>query len=56
MGLPLTLLVGFGALRSLISLRREIGQYSTFEASLLTFATLYLLFIGAHKIKFAAIY
>ena len=53
MGLPLTLLVAFGILRSLISLRRQVGRYPTFEASLLAFVILYLLFIGAHKVKFA---
>ena len=53
MGLPLTLLVVFGVLRGLISLRREIGRYPTFEASLLTFVIIYLLFIGTHKVKFA---
>ena len=53
MGLPLTLLVAFGILRGLIALRREIGRYPTFQASLLTFVILYLLFIGAHKVKFA---
>ena len=53
MGLPLTLLVGFGILRGLISLRREIGGFPTLEVSLLAFVIPYLLFIGAHKIKFA---
>lgn len=53
MGLPLALLVIFGILRGLISPRQKIGRYPTFEASLLTFVILYLLFIGAHKVKFA---
>ncbi len=53
MGLPLTLLGTFGVLRSLISLRREVGIYPTYEMSLLAFVILYLLFIGAHKVKFA---
>ena len=53
MGLPLTLLVGFGILRGLISLRREIGGFPTLEVSLLAFVIPYLLFLGAHKIKFA---
>lgn len=53
MGLPLMLLASFGLLRVLISLRREIGKFSTLEASLLAFVILYLLFIGSHKIKFA---
>ena len=53
MGLPLTLLVGLGILRGIISLRRRIGSAVTLEASLLTFVILYLLFIGTHKVKFA---
>ena len=53
MGLPLALLVGFGILLSLISFRREIGRFPTLEASLLVFVIPYLLFIGAHKVKFA---
>jgi hypothetical protein len=54
MGLPLTLLVGLGVLRGLISLRGRMGSTAiTLEASLLAFVVLYLLFIGAHKVKFA---
>ena len=53
MGLPLTLLVSFGLLRGLISLWRGISRLSTLEAFLLAFVIPYLLFIGAHKIKFA---
>ena len=64
MGLPLALLVAFavackaklairsGVLRSLILLRRVGGAY-TLEASLLAFVIPYLIFIGAHKVKFA---
>ena len=53
MGVPLTLLIGFGLLRGLISLRRGLSVYSTLQASLLAVVIPYLLFIGAHKIKFA---
>ena len=53
MGLPLTLLVSFGLLRGLISLWRGISRLSTLEVFLLAFVIPYLLFIGAHKIKFA---
>ena len=52
MGLPLTLLVGLGILRGLISLSGKIGNSVTLEASLLAFVVLYLLFVGAHKVKF----
>ena len=53
MGVPLTLLIGFGLLRGLISLRRGLSGYSTLQASLLAVVIPYLLFIGSHKIKFA---
>ena len=53
MGLPLTLLVGFGILRGLLSLSGKLGSFVTLEASLLAFVGLYLLFVGAHKVKFA---
>ena len=53
MGLPLALLIVFGILRGLISSTGKIGRDPTFEASLITFVILYLLFIGAHKVKFA---
>ena len=65
MGLPLALLVTFAvafktklAIRSsvlprLIPLRGEMGKFPTLEASLLAFVIPYLLFIGAHKVKFA---
>ena len=65
MGLPLALLVTFavafktklairsGVLPRLIPLRGEMGKFPTLEASLLAFVIPYLLFIGAHKVKFA---
>ena len=53
MGLPLACLVSFGLLHNLISLRRQIAESSILEASLLAFVIPYLLFIGAHKVKFA---
>ena len=53
MGLPLTLLVGIGILRGIISFRGRINSPRIFEVSLLAFVIPYLLFIGAHKVKFA---
>ena len=53
MGLPLALLVGLGVLRGILSLRRESGGVPTTEFALLTCVIPYLLFIGAHKVKFA---
>ena len=53
MGLPLTLLVGFGILQGIISFRRKIGSPHILEASLFAFIIPYLLFIGVHKVKFA---
>ena len=65
MGLPLALLVTFAVackaklairndiLRGLTSLKQGISAVPTLEASLLAFVIAYLLFIGAHKIKFA---
>ena len=50
MGLPLTLLVAFGVLCAIISLKGETGRA---EALLLAFVIPYLLFIGIHKVKFA---
>ena len=50
MGLPLALLVAFGVLRAIISLKGETGRA---EALLLAFVIPYLLFIGIHKVKFA---
>ena len=48
-GLPLALLVVFGVLRAIISLK---GEISSAEALLLVFVVPYLLFIGIHKVKF----
>ena len=53
MGLPLALLVGFGVLFALGSLKRGVGKFPILEASLLAFVIPYLLFIGIHKVKFA---
>ena len=52
MGLPLALLTVFGVLRAIISLKNKNGEFPILEALLLTFVIPYLLFIGAHKVKF----
>jgi len=52
MGLPLALLVAFGVLRAIISLKGKIGGMPILEALLLAFVIPYLLFIGIHKVKF----
>ena len=49
MGLPLTLLVGFGVMRALVSFKNKVSM----ETLLLAFVIPYLLFIGIHKVKFA---
>lgn len=49
MGLPLALLVGFGVVRALVSLKSSVRA----ETLLLAFVIPYLLFIGIHKVKFA---
>ena len=49
MGLPLALLVSFGVLCGLVSIKRD----SVSEILLLAFIIPYLLFIGIHKVKFA---
>ena len=49
MGLPLALLVCFGVVRALVSLKSSISA----ETLLLAFVIPYLLFIGIHKVKFA---
>ena len=49
MGLPLALLVAFGVLRAIVSLKDKTGT----EALLLAFVIPSLLFIGIHKVKFA---
>ncbi|MCY4554641.1 MAG: glycosyltransferase family 39 protein [Candidatus Poribacteria bacterium] len=52
MGLPLALLVAFGVLRAIISLKGKTGGIPILEALLLAFVIPYLLFIGIHKVKF----
>ncbi len=52
MGLPLALLTVFGLLRAIVSLKNKNGKFPILEALLLTFVIPYLLFIGAHKVKF----
>ena len=52
MGLPLALLTVFGLLRAIVSLKNKNGEFPILEALLLTFVIPYLLFIGAHKVKF----
>ena len=49
MGLPLALLVAFGVLRAIVSLKDKTGT----EALLLAFVIPSVLFIGIHKVKFA---
>ena len=53
MGLPLTLLVAFGVLCAIISLKDKTDEAPILEALLLAFVIPYLLFIGIHKVKFA---
>ena len=52
MGLPLALLVAFGVLSAIISLKGKTGGAPILEGLLLAFVIPYLLFIGIHKIKF----
>lgn len=52
MGLPLALLTVLSILRALVSLKNKTGEFAILEVLLLTFIIPYLLFIGAHKIKF----
>ena len=49
MGLPLTLLVGFGVVQAFRSLKSSVST----QVFLLAFVIPYLLFIGVHKVKFA---
>ena len=53
MGLPLALLVAFGVLCAIISLKDKTDEAPILEALLLAFVIPYLLFIGIHKVKFA---
>ena len=52
MGLPLVLLTVFGVLQAIISLKSRTGEFAILEILLLAFVIPYLLFIGAHKVKF----
>lgn len=52
MGLPLALLVSLGVICALASLKRRGDGFPTLEVLLLAFIVPYLLFIGAHKVKF----
>ena len=52
MGLPLALLVAFGVLCTIISLKGKTGRIPILEALLIAFVIPYLLFIGIHKVKF----
>ena len=52
MGLPLALLAVVSILRSLVSLKNRTSEFRPLEILLLTFVIPYLLFIGAHKVKF----
>ena len=53
MGVPLALLVAFGVLCAIISLKDKTDEAPILEALLLAFVIPYLLFIGIHKVKFA---
>ena len=52
MGLPLALLVSFGVLCAIISLKSKTDAVPILEGILLAFVIPYLLFIGIHKVKF----
>ena len=52
MGLPLALLTVFGVLQAMVSLKSRTSEFAILERLLLAFVIPYLLFIGAHKIKF----
>ena len=52
MGLPLALLVAFGVLRAIISLKSKTEEAPLLETLLLAFVIPSLLFIGIHKVKF----
>ncbi len=52
MGLPLALLTVLGVLQAMVSLKNRTSEFSILEILLLTFVIPYLLFIGAHKVKF----
>lgn len=52
MGLPLALLTLLGVLQAMVSLKNRTSEFAILEILLLTFVIPYLLFIGAHKVKF----
>ncbi len=52
MGLPLALLAILSILQAITSLKSRTGEFAILEILLLAFVIPYLLFIGAHKVKF----
>ena len=52
MGLPLALLAVLSILQAITSLKSRTGEFAILEILLLAFVIPYLLFIGAHKVKF----
>ena len=52
MGLPLALLAVLSILQAILSLKSRTGEFAKLEILLLAFVIPYLLFIGAHKVKF----
>ena len=52
MGLPLALLAFLSILQAITSLKSRTGESAILEILLLAFVIPYLLFIGAHKVKF----
>ena len=52
MGLPLALLAVLSILQAITSLKSRTGESAILEIFLLAFVIPYLLFIGAHKVKF----
>lgn len=52
MGLPIALLIVFGVLRAIVSLKGRTGEFPMLEILLLIVVIPYLLFIGIHKVKF----
>ncbi len=52
MGLPLAIVAVLSILRAIVSLKSRTGEFRILEVLLLAFIIPYLLFIGAHKVKF----
>ncbi len=52
MGLPLAIVAVLSILRAIVSLKSRTGEFPILEVLLLAFIIPYLLFIGAHKVKF----